>query len=242
VEASTVRSRVFLTLLLPLHVQALRAAITLKHPSRILDILRSILAKPSNTENGGGVDSGAVISPAPGNVDVKLYELLSDDVNALDRYVCEWSDEEIMLVVSYLLDWNTNARNTYVCQCLIGSLLRVFKLTRLLTLPSVVAAVPALLAYGERHYQRVDRLHQASYVIEFVQSQMTPQLLQPNLVIDNKEEERGQSKGTTLLTEAEKGTNDGVLELRKASTKLSLIGKKRKKEKPRHQGPNQDSF
>jgi len=33
--------------------------------------------------------------------------------------------------------------------------------------------VPALLAYSERHFQRIDRLHQAAYALEYISGLMS---------------------------------------------------------------------
>jgi len=75
-------------------------------------------------------------------------------------------------VVGYLVDWNTNAKHAYVSQALLAALVRVVRTDRLLTLRAFAEATPGLLAYSERHFSRVDRLHQASYVLEYMASMM----------------------------------------------------------------------
>jgi hypothetical protein len=41
-----------------------------------------------------------------------------------------------------------------------------------MSIKTVAEAIPGLLAYGERHFQRLDRLHQATYVLEYMSSLM----------------------------------------------------------------------
>jgi U3 small nucleolar RNA-associated protein 13 len=112
-------------------------------------------------------------------------------VNArLNSYVALWSDNDIEKVVGYMKEWNTNARYSYVSQCFISSLftgviiiayslthshthiltlsLPVVKVEKLLKIRSVCEAVPALLSYTDRHYQRVDKLYQGSYLLEYM--------------------------------------------------------------------------
>ena len=72
--------------------------------------------------------------------------------------------------MTYLSDWNTNAKHSYVSNLLLGALLRVFRVEKLLCMRAFVEAIPGLLSYSERHYQRIDRLTQATYMIEYTQS------------------------------------------------------------------------
>ena len=44
-------------------------------------------------------------------------------------------------------------------------------------------AIPALLSYSERHFQRIDKLYQASYVLEYMSSLMS--LLPNDSIIEN---------------------------------------------------------
>jgi len=44
-------------------------------------------------------------------------------------------------------------------------------------------AVPALLSYSERHFQRIDKLYQASYVLEYMSSLMS--LLPNDSIVEN---------------------------------------------------------
>jgi hypothetical protein len=91
----------------------------------------------------------------------------------LDQYVSQWGEEDVDKVCSYLLDWNTNARHTHTCQALFNSLVRVKGARALEAAPALREGCSALAAYSERHFLRVNKLHQASYVLDYMVAQMT---------------------------------------------------------------------
>jgi hypothetical protein len=96
----------------------------------------------------------------------------SDQSVKLDRYLSILSDSETSRVITYCKEWNTNSRHSLLAQLAFSSLLRTIGVERLLSLKEVAEAIPALLAYSERHYQRIDRLNQAAYVLEYMSSLM----------------------------------------------------------------------
>ena len=91
----------------------------------------------------------------------------------LDRYVSKFNDDECTKLVSFCKEWNTNSRNAHLSQLALSSLLRTLGVERLLSIKQIANAVPALLAYSERHFQRIDRLHQAAYALEYISGLMS---------------------------------------------------------------------
>lgn len=91
----------------------------------------------------------------------------------LHEHMLNWSDERLAQIIEYVVDWNTNARHTAICQTLISSLLQVIRLDRLLSLPAFAAALPALISYSDRHFHRLDKILEASYLMDFMSSQMS---------------------------------------------------------------------
>ena len=106
-------------------------------------------------KSGGGSGSDEAVTP-------------SEQGRKLDRYTAKMTDDECSKVVTYCKEWNTNARHAQLSQLALASLLRTLGVERLLALRQVADAVPALLAYSERHFQRVDRLNQGAYVLEYM--------------------------------------------------------------------------
>ena len=52
-----------------------------------------------------------------------------------------------------------------------------------MSIKGAAEAVPALLSYSERHFQRIDKLYQASYVLEYMSSLMS--LLPNDSIVEN---------------------------------------------------------
>jgi hypothetical protein len=108
----------------------------------------------SETENG----------PAISTVDTRL--------NRLDQYLGRLTEEELEKFLPLVADWNTNAKFGFVSQAVISSLFRTIKADKLQTLHKFADLAHGLLSYSERHYNRMDRLHEASYLIDFISGQV----------------------------------------------------------------------
>lgn len=76
-------------------------------------------------------------------------------------------------LLRYLKDWVSNSRHCYSSQVLMNCLLRVVKVDRLLKHPGLKESLNALISYSERHFQRLDRLQQATYMLEYFTSQIS---------------------------------------------------------------------
>lgn len=104
----------------------------------------------------------------------------------LDKYIQELTSEQMKKVVRYAVDWNTNSRYAYVAQVFISSLFRVVKVKNLLDIDTVVESVNSFIAYSERHYQRLDRLHQEVYLLDYITSYAGLQTVNSNSNSDSK--------------------------------------------------------
>jgi hypothetical protein len=118
-----------------------------------------------------------------------LTAILEDDEKSntivaerLDPYVTTWNDEDLEKIVSYVKDWNTNARYCFTSQIVINSIIRIHKVDHFMSIKGASEAIPALLSYSERHFQRIDKLYQASYVLDYMSSLMS--LLPNDTTID----------------------------------------------------------
>ena len=93
--------------------------------------------------------------------------------NKLEKYVKKWKPIEIEKIVTYLKDWNTNSKNSYVCSMILDSLFQVQGYQKLMSLSSFVSSLPAIISYSERHYQRINKLHESIYLTDYILSMMT---------------------------------------------------------------------
>lgn len=146
-------------------VQALALALKLGYSRRLLTILTCILEEE-------GEEAQAAVPVATAS-DRSSSAAAERQAGKLDAFVGEWSDEELDKVCAYLLDWNTNARYAHTSQCLFSSLLKVKGAQVLKRVPALQESCTALAAYSERHLLRISKLHQASFVLDFMVAQMT---------------------------------------------------------------------
>ena len=91
----------------------------------------------------------------------------------LHSYVENWSKDQVEQIGVYLLEWNTNSRTSFVSQAVLHALISTKGAAYLLEVPSMRTQIEAFLAYSERHFQRIDKLCQTSYILEYMSSLMT---------------------------------------------------------------------
>jgi hypothetical protein len=106
------------------------------------------------------------------NLDATVGLALGPIVSRLDPYVAAWTDADITAVADFLKDWNSNARFSFVAQAVLSSLVRVHKRKRLEALRPVAMLFEGIMAYSQRHLDRVDRLQQASNLLEYATSSL----------------------------------------------------------------------
>lgn len=130
--------------------EAITLALQLNHPARLLSLLQSVVsANPSE----------------PGSLSGNL---------AVDRVLSTLSDSQLLLLISRVRDWNTNARTAVVAQRVLGVLLRSYPAERLAGVRGRgwKEMLNALAAYTERHYKRVEGLLEESYMVDFTLREM----------------------------------------------------------------------
>lgn len=134
---------------------ALSVALNLGHSLKVLNILTVILEEERCVPEEAG-------------------DLFSADWSLrLDPYVSALSDEQVDKLLRYLKDWVSNSRHCYSSQVLMNCLLRVIKVDRLVKHPGLKESLNALISYSERHFQRLDRLQQATYMLDYFTSQIS---------------------------------------------------------------------
>ncbi len=134
--------------------KALKLALTLAHPSKVLMILTAILEEEKSPSD-----------------EIALDRLFQEEWSRrLDSYVEDMNDEELHKILGYLKDWNTNSRHCYVSQVLLHSLFRIVKAEKLLQWKDFRDLSQGLQAYTERHYQRINRLSQAAHFLDYIVS------------------------------------------------------------------------
>ncbi len=144
--------------------RALSVALSLGHSLKVLQILTAII------EDDSAEAQVAMKTISHGGCDLRQSLLL-------DQYIAPLEDEDLEKIIGYLSDWNTNSRYSFPSQMLISCLFRVIPSERLRNLRLLTEKCAGLQAYSERHYSRVDKLYQATHLIDYIISSITMQQL-----------------------------------------------------------------
>ncbi|KDO33510.1 hypothetical protein SPRG_02318 [Saprolegnia parasitica CBS 223.65] len=131
------------------YLQAVSIAFEIAHPFRLMTILRDLKEGPK----------GKDVATAS---DVHVYD---DVVRGLD-------DANLGQLLEWLRDWNTNSKHAAVSQLLLSSLLRLVPPSRWSNVPHAAKTLDGLIAFSERHYQRMDRMLCKSYLVDFTIASM----------------------------------------------------------------------
>ncbi len=153
--------------------EAIILALQLDHPARLLSLFTSVVYTVPYEE---GSLSG---------------------VKAVDEVLANLDDEQLLLLLLRIRDWNTSARTSPVAQRLLGVLVRVYPVERFVGLrkrrsggaaggggdgsggrggkkmnDAVEDILDAIKAYSVRHYERIEELVEESYLIEYTLGEM----------------------------------------------------------------------
>jgi FOG: WD40 repeat len=91
----------------------------------------------------------------------------TDAVTTLQRYVKNWDAERILQVLKYCREWNTRSRNSYISMIAVKAIFTTFPADQLALVDGLAEILSGIAPYAERHFERVDRLHANSYLIDF---------------------------------------------------------------------------
>eukprot|EP00536_Pseudo-nitzschia_multiseries_P003602 jgi/Psemu1/236801/estExt_Genewise1.C_560094 len=109
-------------------------------------------------------------------------------VTVLQKHVAEWDLERIAQVLKYCREWNTRARNSSLAMWVLQAIVTTITVDRLTSKEAMETkhgSIPEILAgitpYAERHFDRLDRLHASSYLLDF----MLVNMLSLDPILDN---------------------------------------------------------
>lgn len=129
---------------------AITLALQLNHPARLLALLQGVVDRRP---------------PEPGSL---------SGVHAVDEVLANLSDSQLLLLMSRVRDWNTNARTAVVAQRVLAVVVRSYSAERLADVKGRgwKDVLAALAAYTERHYKRMEDLVSESYLVDFTLREM----------------------------------------------------------------------
>mmetsp|Transcript_3883 Transcript_3883/g.8737 ORF Transcript_3883/g.8737 Transcript_3883/m.8737 type:complete len:734 (-) Transcript_3883:274-2475(-) len=95
-------------------------------------------------------------------------------VTILQRHVAQWDLDRIAQVLKYCREWNTRARNSLLAMWVLQAIVTTITVDRLTSKEATETkhgSVPEIMAgitpYAERHFDRLDRLHANSYLLDY---------------------------------------------------------------------------
>lgn len=124
---------------------AILIALSLNHPGRLLKLFSEVREENEPESSTGLADVDAVVAKLPA--------------------------ESLVMLLSRVRDWNTNARTSAIAQGILHAVLRLRDADDL-SQPAVVKLIDGILPYSERHYARIDDLLEQSYTIDYALNEM----------------------------------------------------------------------
>lgn len=101
--------------------QALAGALSLGHSNKVLNIFMAVLDEDKEEKEDnkkikiGKEDSSNIVSKERSS---KAFQ--ADLGSKLDAFVGSWCDADLEKIVSYLKEWNTNAKHSFVSQAVLN--------------------------------------------------------------------------------------------------------------------------
>jgi len=89
--------------------------------------------------------------------------------------------------LKYIRNWNTNAKYSMITQKVLQHILQSFPPEKLEHISNIKELMEGIIPYTLRHNQRVDKLLQQSYLIDYTLQAITLQSLSSNSMLEGDE-------------------------------------------------------
>jgi len=99
--------------------------------------------------------------------------------DVLKSLISSFPEDRLLSCLHYIRDWNTNAKHSALAQTVLKCILCCFTPSYFESKPKMKAVLEILIVYSERHFQRVDKLLQKSFLIDYTLQQIS---LTPNCI------------------------------------------------------------
>ena len=93
-------------------------------------------------------------------------------LTSLKKYAKGWNTDRLVRILMYCREWNTRARNSHVALLTIKAVVTTVPAHTLAATSGVPEILAGIIPYAERHFERLDRLHSSSYLLDFALSSM----------------------------------------------------------------------
>jgi U3 small nucleolar RNA-associated protein 13 len=85
----------------------------------------------------------------------------------LQNHIANWDMTRVLQIVKYCREWNTRARNSHVSMLVIKAIITTIAADQLACVDGLPEILAGIAPYAERHFERLDKLHADSYLIDF---------------------------------------------------------------------------
>jgi len=140
--------------------KALDIALQVDKPRHALKVLNALLENEISSKKKKKSSSSA---SAPG---VSIV---------LQKHITSWDLDRIAQVLKYCREWNTRARNSALAMWVLQAIVTTVSVDRLTSKDatetshgSIPEIVTGITPYAERHFDRLDRLHANSYLLDYL--------------------------------------------------------------------------
>lgn len=91
----------------------------------------------------------------------------TQSLETLTSHIKGWQMSRVSQVLRYCRDWNTRARNSHVAMLTLKAIVTTIPAAQLACVDGLPEILSGIVPYAERHFQRIDKLHASSYLIDF---------------------------------------------------------------------------
>jgi U3 small nucleolar RNA-associated protein 13 len=89
-------------------------------------------------------------------------------LRSLQSHARTWDMERVAQVLKSCRDWNTRARNAHIAMMVVKAIVTTISVHQLTSAKNEIPEILAgIIPYAERHFDRLDRLHSNSYLLDF---------------------------------------------------------------------------
>jgi U3 small nucleolar RNA-associated protein 13 len=127
-------------------------------------------------------------------------------VSVLQKHCSTWDLDRIAQVLKYCREWNTRARNSSLAMWVLQAIVTTISVDRLTSKDATETkhgSIPEILAgitpYAERHFERFDRLHTNTYLLDYLLVNMSS--LDP-ILTSNKDDDEHDNETEFALWES----------------------------------------
>uniref|UniRef100_A0A7S3UF63 U3 small nucleolar RNA-associated protein 13 C-terminal domain-containing protein n=1 Tax=Picocystis salinarum TaxID=88271 RepID=A0A7S3UF63_9CHLO len=106
------------------------------------------------------------------SVCTELLSMEDEPLQLLTPLVCDWSGDKLAKALEFVRDWTTNKRHCHIGQKVFQAILQTKSSEEIMKVPGIESLLEAIKPYTERHYSRIVRLIQSTFLLDMALASM----------------------------------------------------------------------